>query len=148
MRDPYIDPRYREWARASDLRPSTAARCPMVAAGRHHQYESTCVCQRYHLSVLDHVNVWLTGTREHILTAEPYYVSGPDMASFIRDMAELNLHVGISGRGRWHLSTIFVTVIPVGIYKRGWRRRQGAAVPVPSMPLPSAREHEARGNGV
>jgi hypothetical protein len=63
-------------------RPSSAARCPRVVAGKrciaYSQRGETCVCERHHGGPIDHPRMWLTETGERVLTAEPYDFSGDD----------------------------------------------------------------------
>lgn len=85
------------------LRPSTAAICPRVAAGKRCLMDTRqeCVC-RDHRRLLDHGRMWLAENGQHVLTGEPYDTWGEEIAEFITALAALGLKVSISGRSLWN----------------------------------------------
>lgn len=100
-------------AEASGLRPSEAAICPRVVAGKRcaaHNGDEPCVCQRHH-RLLDHGRIWLDAAGRHVLTGEPYSADGEDLADLVADMSGLGLDVSLSGRSRWNPGyTLLITI--------------------------------------
>lgn len=87
------------------LRPSAAAVCPRVVAGKrciaYRDEWTVCVCQR-HRRALDHGRVWLDANGRHVLTGEPYEITGEDLAGLTADLAELGLRVDLTGQSLWN----------------------------------------------
>jgi hypothetical protein len=85
------------------LRPSSAAVCPRVVAGKHCRVNGVdlCVCQRHH-HLLDHGRIWLNRAGQYVLTGEPYELTPDALQEFAADLDGLSLTVAVSGRSMWN----------------------------------------------
>lgn len=103
---------------AHGLKPSSGRICPRVVAGKRCRYGDSrvdpddCVCMRY-LHLLDHGRLWMNAEGQHVLTGEPYGITGEALAPFLAEMASLNLEVTILARSPWYQGhTVLIMVEP------------------------------------
>lgn len=89
---------YRQWY---GWQPSTAQRCPRVAAGKRCLAGTgSCVC-REHRGLLEHPAIWHSA-RGTVYSADPLGpVDGVALGAFVADATKLGLAVTVSARSGW-----------------------------------------------
>lgn len=99
------------------LRPTNGPACPRILAGKsclsysgRYSNDSDCPCQRYR-KLLDHGRIWFDKNGRNILTGEPYYAHGREIAEFVAEMTELGLSVSFPGQSMWNAHTLTIMVI-------------------------------------
>jgi hypothetical protein len=88
-----------------DLRPSGAAICPRVVAGKRclaFNGGGRCICQWSHLSgLIDHARIWLDRDGRHVYTVEPYGVDPGALTLLCHELEFLGLTARVSDRSPW-----------------------------------------------
>jgi hypothetical protein len=85
-------------------RPSRAALCPRVVAGKRHlgyRYSrNPCLCLDF-IELFDHGRMWIAPSGEHILTGEPYVINEPLLEDFRSRIADLGLVADVRPQSAW-----------------------------------------------
>jgi hypothetical protein len=94
------------------FRPSRAAVCPRVVAGKRcHAWRldranRDCLCVRYGgTRLLDHAYIWRTKAGQYVLTAEPYGVDEPRLLDLRQELATLGLTIDVTNESYWFHGT-------------------------------------------